>query len=54
MTDIVAVAAIGALVSMQTAWLHYQVNKNACGGAKCIKVMQDAIKPLRSAEQRQE
>lgn len=51
----------GILATVQivcTAWLHYQTNKNACGGAKCVETMTRALHIDRMAsihaEQRQE
>ncbi len=47
MTDAVVLGlsagALGTLQVLGTAWLHYQTNKNACGGAKCVETMTKAL-----------
>ncbi len=40
----IAIIILGGLTTMQTAWLHYQTNKNACGGIKCQQNMIEAFK----------
>lgn len=39
MTDTVALAIVAAFQAVTTGWIHYQVNKNSCGGAKCIQTL---------------
>lgn len=39
-----AIIVLGSLGAMQTAWIHYQVNKNACGGTRCQQVLISALK----------
>lgn len=42
MTNIdVLIAIVVAGQSLGTAWIHYQVNKNACGGPKCIETLRN-------------
>jgi hypothetical protein len=36
-TAIVTVASIAA----SSGWLHIQINRNACGGAKCLSSLQE-------------
>lgn len=48
MTDLAAVTIVGILSAGVTSawgtWLHFQVNRNACGGARCVDTMRKALK----------
>lgn len=51
MTDPVVIGlGLGVIATIQavtTAWISYQVNKNACGGTKCQKYIKDQAKNVR-------
>lgn len=48
MSDVALITAVGAILgAIQgacTGWIHYQINRNACGGARCVETMTDALR----------
>ncbi len=41
--ETVVLAFFATVQAISTAWLHWQINRNACGGAKCVETMTRAL-----------